>query len=258
MRYTEIIAILDFRLSPWFEYCIFSSGYSPASNCSWPTFRNPVSVPSSKALKRRPTKIWRRGNTQKKIYNCYTLWEPYETRQYIVWGKCTDCNAEFRCTYIGLFASTDKEEVFIKAAISFTMRKAPSGPRPPHYRGFMIILRHTDVGRTPLDKWSALSRNLYLTTRNTHNRHPCPRWDSNPQSQAGERPKTHFLDRAANGIGKFAITMFYLWRNECNNGMPNCKDNVFAFNCCCLSHVQNQTYKSVLWLSGWHRLSLGG
>jgi hypothetical protein len=24
-------------------------GISPASNCSWPTFRNPVSVPSSKA-----------------------------------------------------------------------------------------------------------------------------------------------------------------------------------------------------------------
>ena len=61
-------------------------GISPASNCSWPTFRNPVSVPSSKAgcrlstsslwrwkwhrvPKRRPTTIWRRGNTQKNIYN---------------------------------------------------------------------------------------------------------------------------------------------------------------------------------------------
>ena len=27
----------------------FLGGISPASNCSWPTFRNPVSVPSSKA-----------------------------------------------------------------------------------------------------------------------------------------------------------------------------------------------------------------
>ena len=61
-------------------------GISPASNCSWPTFRNPASVPSSKAgcslstsslwrwnwhrvPKRRPTTIWRRGNTQKNIYN---------------------------------------------------------------------------------------------------------------------------------------------------------------------------------------------
>ena len=66
-------------------YILF--GISPASNCSWPTFRNPVSVPSSKAgcrqwlstsslwrwnwhrvPKRRPTTIWRRGNTQKNIY----------------------------------------------------------------------------------------------------------------------------------------------------------------------------------------------
>jgi len=29
---------------------------------------------------------------------------------------------------------------------------APSGPMPPHYRGFMITLRHTTLGRTPLDE----------------------------------------------------------------------------------------------------------
>ena len=29
---------------------------------------------------------------------------------------------------------------------------APSGSRPPHYRGFRIILRHTTVGWTPLDE----------------------------------------------------------------------------------------------------------
>jgi len=62
-------------------------GISPASNCSLPTFRNPVLVPSSKTgcrvystpslwrwnwymvPKRRQTTIWRRGNTQKNIYN---------------------------------------------------------------------------------------------------------------------------------------------------------------------------------------------
>jgi hypothetical protein len=32
---------------------------------------------------------------------------------------------------------------------------APSGPGPPHYRGFTITLRHTTLGRTPLDEWSA-------------------------------------------------------------------------------------------------------
>ena len=43
--------------------------------------------------------------------------------------------------------------------------------------------RPTAVGRTPLDEWSACRRGLYLTTHNTHDRHPCPRWDSNPRSQ---------------------------------------------------------------------------
>ena len=43
--------------------------------------------------------------------------------------------------------------------------------------------RRTTVGRTPLDEWSARCRDLYLTTHNTHDRHSCPRWDSNPQSQ---------------------------------------------------------------------------
>ena len=54
--------------------------------------------------------------------------------------------------------------------------RASSVPRP-HYH------RHTTIGRTPPDEWSARRRDLYLTTHNTHNRHPYPRRDSNPQSQ---------------------------------------------------------------------------
>jgi hypothetical protein len=38
------------------------------------------------------------------------------------------------------------------------------------FRGFTITLRHTTVGRTPLDEWSARRTDLYLTTHNTHNR----------------------------------------------------------------------------------------
>jgi hypothetical protein len=56
----------------------------------------------------------------------------------------------------------------------FTMaQKTPpprSGLRPPHYRVFLITLRHTTVGRTPLDEWSAQSKDIYLTTHNTHKR----------------------------------------------------------------------------------------
>jgi len=47
---------------------------------------------------------------------------------------------------------------------------AHSEPVPPHYRGFTITLRHTTLGRTPLEEWSARRRDLYLTAHNNHNR----------------------------------------------------------------------------------------
>jgi hypothetical protein len=55
----------------------------------------------------------------------------------------------------------------------------------------------TKLCRTPLDVWSDRCRDLYLTTHSTLKRqkYPCPRWDSNPQSQ-----QTSGL-RAATGVG---------------------------------------------------------
>jgi hypothetical protein len=41
---------------------------------------------------------------------------------------------------------------------------SPTGHGPPHYRGFMITIRHNTLGWTPLDEWSACRRDLYLTT----------------------------------------------------------------------------------------------
>ena len=76
-------------------------------------------------------------------------------------------------------------------------RDSPPHPTPQWARAssFTRFLDHTQrcitVGRTPLDEWSARRRDLYLTTHNTHtDRHPCPRWDSNSQSQqaSGRRP----------------------------------------------------------------------
>jgi hypothetical protein len=58
-------------------------------------------------------------------------------------------------------------------------RQPPSGPGPPHYRGFTISLlnppphthTHTQIlVSAPLDEWSARRRD-YLTTHDTHNRH---------------------------------------------------------------------------------------
>ena len=62
---------------------------------------------------------------------------------------------------------------------------SPSGPSPPHCRGFMIALRHVTLSRTPLDERSARRKDFYLTTHNTHtkDRHPFLRRYSNPQSQ---------------------------------------------------------------------------
>ena len=43
--------------------------------------------------------------------------------------------------------------------------------------------RRATIGRTTLEDWSVRRRDLYLTTHNTHNKHPCTGWDSNPRSQ---------------------------------------------------------------------------
>ena len=63
-------------------------------------------------------------------------------------------------------------------------------------------LRHSTVGRTPLDEWSARRRHLYLTTHNTHNRQTSMSpVGFEPTISAGERPQTYALDRAATGTG---------------------------------------------------------
>ena len=46
---------------------------------------------------------------------------------------------------------------------------APIGPRPTHYRWFMITFKHTTLGRILLDEWSVRRRDLYLI-HNTHER----------------------------------------------------------------------------------------
>ena len=62
--------------------------------------------------------------------------------------------------------------------------------------------RHTPVGRTPLDEWSARRRDLYLTTYNTHNRQTSmPQVGFEPTISAAERPQTCTFDRAATGTG---------------------------------------------------------
>jgi len=83
-----------------------------------------------------------------------------------------------------------KTDVNILVHVIFVpWHNSPSGPRPTHYRGFTVTIRHTTLGGTPLDEWSARRRDFYLTS-NTDMRQPCPRRDSKPQSQqgSGRRP----------------------------------------------------------------------
>ena len=87
-------------------------------------------------------------------------------------------------------------------------RKPPNGPGPPRSRGFQIT--HNDAPQSVRLLWTSdqpvaetsTSQHTTLTT----DRHPCPRWDSNPQLSAGERPQTYALDRAATGIGSVHCT----------------------------------------------------
>ena len=52
--------------------------------------------------------------------------------------------------------------------------------------------RRITVGRTPLDEWSAWSRDVYLTTHNTHNRYkcitPCGIQTRNPSKRSAADP----------------------------------------------------------------------
>jgi hypothetical protein len=66
--------------------------------------------------------------------------------------------------------------------------------------------RHTTVGRTPLDKWSARRRDLYLTAHNTYNRQTSmPPVGFEPTIPAGERPQTHWI------VSSYFFHMTFRW-----------------------------------------------
>jgi hypothetical protein len=57
------------------------------------------------------------------------------------------------------------------------------------FRGFTITLRHTTLGRTPLDEGPVRRRDLYLTKHNTHKRQTSmPEAGFEPTIPVSERP----------------------------------------------------------------------
>ena len=92
--------------------------------------------------------------------------------------------------------------IYIYIYIFFHGAAAPSGPGPPHYRSFMITIRHNTLGRIPLGEWSARRRDVYLTTHNTHNRQTSmPPVGFESTVPASARPHTHALEGSSIGIG---------------------------------------------------------
>jgi hypothetical protein len=72
--------------------------------------------------------------------------------------------------------------------------------QPPVGQGLLtheVSRSHTTTRHNPLDEWSARRRDLCLTSRNTHKRHPWP---------GGQ---TYALDRAAAEIGRRTIIKLY-------------------------------------------------
>ena len=79
---------------------------------------------------------------------------------------------------------SNKDKYFIKDFL-FVALRSKAGPVRANAFTILRFLYHTQwrttVGTTPLDEWSARRTDLYLTTH-TYNKHPCPWWDSIPQS----------------------------------------------------------------------------
>ena len=79
--------------------------------------------------------------------------------------------------------------------------------------------RHTTVGRTPLEEWSARRRDLNLVTHTTVTQQKAIHsMGFEPAIPASQRPQTHALDRTATGTGRF----------------PDKEDNSVSGNNCCL------------------------
>jgi hypothetical protein len=107
-----------------------------------------------------------------------------------------------RCTHIHILVIT-----IILTDNTPMAQQPPSGPGLPHCRGSTIMLRHTTLGRTPLDELSARRRDLYLTTHNTHKKHSCSGGirTRNPSKRAAAgpclRPRGHW-DRHQRGLAE--------------------------------------------------------
>jgi hypothetical protein len=85
--------------------------------------------------------------------------------------ECLDSDA--------MLTAWEERHKYVYASCMYVIRYIPSSPHgstalirpePPQYKSLTFTLRHTTLGGTPLDEWSARRRDHYLPTHNTHNR----------------------------------------------------------------------------------------
>ena len=91
----------------------------------------------------------------------------------------------------------------LSLSLSLSPRGSPQWARASSFTRFLDhTQQRTTFGGTLLDEWSAPRRDIYLTTRNIHDRRtPMPPVGFEPTISAGERPQTYASDRAATGAG---------------------------------------------------------
>jgi hypothetical protein len=98
------------------------------------------------------------------------------------------------------------------AVIFFLGATSSSESRSAHYRCFTITLRHTVLGRTLLDDYSVLRRDLYLKTHNT------------PQDTDG-RIRNHNPNKRAAAHPRFTSIPHGYWDQGNGNSSSNNKGN---------------------------------
>jgi len=103
----------------------------------------------------------------------------------------TGLAASYIHSFISFFCQAENIRIVFHAYHFFFWHCGPTRAMASSFFRFLDHTpRRTTVGRTPLDEWSVRRRDFYLTTHNTHNKHPWRRWVSNPRSQqaSGRRP----------------------------------------------------------------------
>jgi hypothetical protein len=143
-------------------------------------------------------KLWKEAMTSRQVKELCTCLRPCWLTQHTAGDTCCVLRPSSQAVQatIPLYWWCNRDFFFF-----FCDTALPSGPAPSRYRGFTVTLRHTTLGRTSLDEWSARRRDLYPTTCNTHKRQiSVPSAWFEPIMPAGERLQTHTLDGAVTGI----------------------------------------------------------